>query len=243
MNKSQRQLRVIPELSTEGIPFPWDITLSLLEQSCPLQPLIPIVPLKPAIELRMSNVEADWKIALHWVVRKKWNPCLKIPVPEDKAELYEPWGELMFRALELCIQCHKASHPASQYYRNPSDWYLQLIIEARAHDLCAVIANQSPGKKRFITDRYWIIKELKALRNPANPKTSPHFYRLMEASLELEKQDEFNSNYWRPYLSACSKWIQSLEKKTCQETFVQKNKIVRRTGRGRGTLTMLSFPE
>ncbi len=160
MNKSQRQLRVIPELSIEGIPFPWDKTFSLLQQSCPLQPLIPSVRFKPAIELRMSNVEADWQIVLHWVVRKKWNPRLKIPVPCKVALLYERWGELMFRALELCIQCHNASHPASQYYRNPSDWYLQLIIEARSHDLCAVIDNQSPGKKSFIEDRYIIVKEL-----------------------------------------------------------------------------------
>jgi len=243
MNKNQRRLKGIPELSTEEIPSPWNLTLSLLEKPQSSQPLIDLFPFKLATQLRMSMVEADWQIALHWVVRKKWNPYFKIPIPRKLSKLYEPWGELMFRALELCIQCHKASHPASQYYRNPSDWYLQLMMEAKGHELCDILAGQLPGKTNFIKDRYWIIKELKALRNPANPETSPHFYWLMEVSLELEKQDQFNSDYWQPYLSACSQWIQALDKKACQETFVQGNKIVRRTGRGKGTMTMLSFLE
>jgi hypothetical protein len=191
----------------------------------------------------MLMIEADWLIVLHWVVRKKWNPHYKIPVSRKLANLYEPWGELMFRVLELCIQCHKTSHPASQYYRHPSDWFFQLVMENRGSGLCAAIANQPVGKTSLIKDKYWSIKELKALRNPGNPEIWTHSYRLEEVSLELEKQDEFNSYYWQPYLSAFSKWIQALDTKACQETFVQGNKIVRRTGRGKGTVTMLSFLE
>ncbi len=242
MSNNQLGLRLIPELSTEKIPFPWDITMPLLEQPSDI-PLIPKVRLKLATQYQISKLNFDWAIALHWVVKKKWNPQLKFPVPRKLADLYEPWGELMFRQLELCIRCHEASHPTSQGYRNPSDWYLQLIIETKGDDLCDVIANEEIGKKSLIKDKYSIMKAIKDERNPANPETSPHFYRLMEAALELEKEDSFYKDYWKPYLEACSKWIRALDDKTSQVSFVKGNKILRRHGQGRATVTILSFPE
>lgn len=243
MSKNKLGLRLIPKLPTERVPFPWDITMPLLEQPSYI-PLIPQVRLKLATQYQISKLDFDWAIALHWVVKKKWNPELKFPIRDKLADLYEPWGELMFRQLELCIRCHEASQPTSQYYRNPSDWYLQIILETKGDDVCDLIANKAPGKKAFAKDKSSIIKALKAERNPANPETWPHFHRLMEAALELEKEDSFYKDYWKPYLKACSQWIQALNKKTTsQESFVKGNKILRRTGRGRGTVTMLSFPE
>jgi hypothetical protein len=242
MSKKQLGLRVIPELSTERVPFPWDITMPLLEQPSYI-PLIPQVRLKLATQYQISKLDFDWAIALHWVVKKKWNPQLKFPVPRKLADLYEPWGELMFRQLELCIRCHEASQPTRQFYRNPSDWYLQLIIETKGDDVCDIIANKAIGKKPFIKDKYSIIKELKEYRNPANPETWPHFHRLMKAALALQKQDSFYKDYWRPYLKACSQWIQKVDSKTYTQSFVKGNKIFQRLGKGKVTRMILGFPE
>lgn len=242
MSKKQLGLRVIPEISTERIPFPWNITIPLLEKPSHI-PLISLVRLKLATQYQISKLDSDWAIALHWVVKKKWNPQIKFPVPRKLADLYEPWGELMFRQLELCIRCHEASQSARQFYCNPSDWYLQLILETKEDDVCDIIANRATGKKAFIKDKYSSIKTLKEVKNPANPEAAPHFHRLMEAALELEKQDSFYKDYWQPYLRACSGWIQALDSQIYTESFVKGNKIFQRLGKGKVTRMILSFPE
>lgn len=242
MSKKQLGLRLIPELSTERIPFPWNITISLLDKPSDI-PLISQVRLKLATQYQISELEEAWAIALHWVVKKKWNRQLKFPVLPKWADSYEPWGELMFRELELCIRCHEASKSARQFYRNPSDWYLQLILETKGDDVCDTIANKITGKKALVKDNYSIIRTLKELKNPANPETAPHFHRLMEAALELEKQDSFYKDYWKPYLKAYSGWIQVLDSKNFAESFVKGNKIFQRVGKGKATEVILSFPE
>jgi hypothetical protein len=91
-------LKIMPRLPTDGIPHPWDLTMRLLDEPLPISPL-----LQPAIQQHMDLAGGDWRITLYWVVKKKWNPKLKIPVKRKYAKLLEPRGELFFRTLELCI--------------------------------------------------------------------------------------------------------------------------------------------
>ena len=230
-------LKIMPRLPTDGIPHPWNLTMRLLDEPLPISPL-----LQPAIQQHLDLAGGDWRIALYWVVKKKWNRQLKIPVKRKYAKLLEPRGKLFFRTLELCISCHDSSHPDTQHYRNASDWYLQLMQEARNIDNQEIQKNEAIGKKPFVQHLYQIIKVLKEQKNPATPSTSLHFYRLMQVALSLEKQDQFNDNYWKPFLSAFSEWIRAIDGPNCHECYVDGDKIVCQWGRGRGTRTLLVLP-
>ena len=230
-------LKIMPRLPTDGIPHPWDLTMRLLDEPLPISPLF-----QPAIQQHMDLAGGDWRITLYWVVKKKWKPKLKIPVKRKYAKLLEPRGKLFFRTLELCISGHNSSHPDSQHYRNASDWYLQLMQEARNIDNQEIQANEAIGKKPFVQNLYQIIKTLKSLENPATPSTSLHFYRLMEVAMSLEKQNQFNNLYWKPFLSALSGWIQAVDSPSCHECYVDGDKIVCQVGQGRGKRTILVLP-
>ncbi len=134
-------LKIMPRLPTDGIPRPWDLTMRLLDEPLPISPL-----LQPAIQQHMDLAGGDWRITLYWVVKKKWNHKLKIPVNRKYAMLLEPRGELFFRTLELCISGHNSSLPESQHYRNASDWYLQLMLETRNLYYLEIQANVVSGK-------------------------------------------------------------------------------------------------
>ena len=73
--------------------------------------------------MRLDMEEAHWRVAFYWVVKKKWNPKLKIPLQRKQAKLYEPWGKLLFRGLELCGRSYSVTHPESQRYLHAADWY------------------------------------------------------------------------------------------------------------------------
>ena len=233
-----KTLLFIRPLPTETIPAPWTKALRLIDQPTPFPPLA-----QPILRMRLDMEEADWRVALYWVVKKKWNPKLKLPLKRKQATLYEPWGELLFRALELCECLYNVAHPESQRYLHAADWYLHLIQEAKRIGHCAIIANQAAGKTQAVKERYAIISDLKNLTNPANPQTSVHFHRLIEVALSLEHQDEFNDRYWKPFLRACSQWTQLTDSRSCQETLIEGHKIMRRCGQGRGKITVFALPQ
>jgi hypothetical protein len=232
-----RPLVSIPSLPTEGIPEPWGKALSRIDYPNPFSLLNPQI-----LQTRLDMEEADWRIALYWVVKKKWNPKLKIPLKRKLAKLYEPWAELLYRTLELCERLHNVPHLENRYYAHAADWYLHLMLEAKRIGNNAIVNNQELGKTPTVKERYSIIGSLKDLTNPANPTTSPHFHRLLEVALSLEPQDEFNDCYWKPFLHACSQWTQATDSPTCQETFIEGNKIVQRCGQGKGKITIFSLP-
>ena len=252
MAKSTPRLHLVPSLDTQGIPEPWNTSLQRLDCPTPRLPLVyPSPPLEPRttqiaapalIQQRLDMEEADWRIALYWVVKKKWKPKLKIPLKRAAANLYQPWGELFYRGLELCIECHRLSPSSHTLYLSDAFWYECVMQEAKHISMRAIVANEPTGKSSSVEERYDIIKALKALTNPANPRTSPHFHRLMEVALTLEHQDAFNDRYWKPFLRASSQWTQLTASRSCQETFVEGNKLVQRCGQGRGTITLLRVP-
>lgn len=222
----------VPSLPASVIPSPWSTTFGILDQHTPL------LLVKPIFQMRLDMETADWRIANYWVVKKKWHSKLKIPLKRNQAKLYEPWGELLYRTLELCDRCYDSTQP----YLHAADWYLQLSQEAKWLGYRAILANAASGKTQAVKERYAIVADLKALINPVNPETSPHFHRLVEAALRLEHQDEFNDRYWKPFLQACSRWTQLTDSPQCQETLIEGNKIRQRCGQGKGKITLLSLP-
>lgn len=223
---------MVPPLPTSIIPDPWRATFRCIDQPTP-----PLLLIKPIFQLRLDMEAADWRIANYWVIKKKWYPKLKIPLKRKLAKLYEPWGELLYRALELCDRCYNSSQP----YLHAADWYLQIVREAQGLGYKAIFINEASGKTQAVKERYAIIADLKALMNPVNLETSPHFHRLVEAALRLEHQDEFNDRHWKPFLQACSRWTQLTDSPQCQETFIEGSKIRQRCGQGKWKITLFSL--
>lgn len=236
---SKKFIKFVLPIPLDNIPSPWNETFNQLNKSpAPDSLLIN----KPAIQLHAIISDADWLIALYWVVKKSWNPKLKIPISRQIAKLYEPWGELFYQVLRLCIVCFDNKHQLSQRYVDPANWFLNIIREAKKIDTKIIIENEASGKNSIIEEKRDIIARLRDGQNPATEQTSPHYYRLIEVALSLQNSDDFNKNYWKPFMSACCKHIQAMEKRTCQETFVENNKILYRApGSGKGTYTLMDL--
>jgi hypothetical protein len=233
---SKKLFKLVPPIPLDKIRAPWNETfrqLNELTRPC-------LLPLRePAIDLHLEMTDADWRIELYWVVKKKWNYKLKIPVSSKLAELHEPRGNLLYQLLQLCIGCScfgfDKEDDLKQGYECAAEWFLNLILEAKKKDYEIIILQEAKGKHSIIEEKREIMAQFRDLKNPANPKTFPEYHRLIKVALSKEKNDEFNEKYWKPFLKACCQDIQSIEKKTCQETFVVDNKIFyRRPGQSRG---------
>lgn len=234
---SKKLIKSIPPIPLDKIPAPWNETFRQLNE-LPRPSLLPLR--ESAIDLHLQMTDADWQIELYWVVKKKWDSKLKIPVSSKLAELHEPRGNLLYQLLQLCIGCScfgfDNEDDFKQGYKCAANWFLNLIREAKKKDDEIIILQEANGKHSIIEEKREIIAQFRDFKNPANQKTSPYYHRLIEVALSKEKNDEFNKKYWKPFLRACCQDIQSIEKKTCQETFVLNNKIYSRTpGQGKGT--------
>lgn len=228
------RLRIVPPLPTLRLQPPWSMTFALLDQS-PAYPFL----LTHAEQFHLDMEAADRRIALYWVIKKKWLPRLKMPANRNYSRLLEPWGELMFQTLELAIAWHSLPTAPLSPYRNAADCYLQVMLESQQIDTEEVLANEPRGKKPFIKSRSAIISQLKAGINPADPILLPHFSSLMNASLELERRDAFNEQYWKPFVRACSKWVQALDTPECQEVCLEGDYIKIRRGKGGSKRTII----
>ncbi|WP_414754242.1 hypothetical protein [Anabaena sp. CCY 9910] len=197
---------------------------------------------QPALQCHADMLDADWRIALYWIVKKQWNSDLIIPTSTELAQLYEPWAELLNQVLKLCTICFDSQNYLSQHYLHAADWFLKIIHEAKQIDTEIIMENEASGKNSIIKEKRKIIADFRCLKNPLIQETSPHFHKLIEVALLLEKNDEFEKNYWKPFLSASCKYIQAMERKTSQESFVVDDKIVYRVPRqGKGIYTLTNL--
>lgn len=224
-------------------PFPPLLDLRLP----PFEKDVPSITSTSPLQWRLDMEEADWRIVLYWIAKKKWHPQLKIPLKPKLANLYAPRGEMFYRGLELCIACHASSHPNSQIYKHAAYWYENIIREAKHLSIKTIIANRADGKTHGVRERYDIMKAFKESENPVNPISSPCLHQLIEVALWLETSkdfitsNDFNQNYWQPFLRACSQSTQATEKPTCRSTHIVGDRIVERVGQGRGVMTVLNL--
>ncbi|WP_416666319.1 hypothetical protein [Egbenema bharatensis] len=245
-----KAVRIVPPVPTDSIPEPWAMVVRSLDQSPPLLPLLVFLPCLPQsaspinpdllhlLQMRLDMSEADWRIALYWVVKKKWNPRLKVPIVRTLVALFEPWAELLFRQLELCEACYDALPSVNTRYHHAAHWYGQIIQEAKRLEAKIILDNEGGGKTPIVKERYAIIAAFKDLQNPVSLSTSPHLHCLIETALRLERCDRFHQQYWKPFLSACSRWTQATDQKTCQEIYIEGDRIVCQSGQGRAKLVL-----
>jgi hypothetical protein len=197
---------------------------------------------QPAIQVHADMLDADWRIELYLLVKKLWNPKLKIPVSRKLAKLYEPGSNQIYHLLQLCITCFDTKHPLSKDYQHAADWFLNITQEAKKLDNQITIANEAKGKAPIIDEMREIVAQMRDGKNPVNEITSPHYYRLIEVGLSLNKPWSSKKSYWEAFISSSCQRIQAIEKPTCQETFVKNNKLVRRVpGPGRRTHMIIAI--
>ncbi len=212
--------------ASKAIP-PWDEALDRLQR----EPFILIYDQTEAQEVNFTRVTTSFQITLHLVFKLKWCSKHKIPYNRNLVNVYKPYGELVFRYLELCIQCHAMPTIASAHYKNASDWFVKLVREAQ---LNAFFSDDSPGKVQRLKERRNQLDLLREASNPFSSKSSPHLHRLIEACRPLLKSDRFDEDYWNPFLKAYSAWITMFESKEWTTSYQEDGKFYIRTGQGKG---------
>lgn len=112
------------DIVTKSIPIPWNIYIKKI-LSCPYP--LGGLPRKPSEgELALIYYRANaWEIALHWVIKKKWNKKHKIPTKRSLAKRLEPKGEFLRQILLLCEGCHAKQEavPTNIPYPNAAHWF------------------------------------------------------------------------------------------------------------------------
>jgi hypothetical protein len=208
---------------------PWDAALDQLQRGS----FIPIPVQTEAQKINFKRVEIIWQVTLHWVFKLKWFSKHKIPYSRKLTNVCKPFGELVFRYLELCIQCHAMKPIGSIPYGNASDWFVKLVRETQ---LNAFFSNDSPGKVQRLKERRKQLDLLKEGENPFSSESYPHLHRLIEACRSLLISDQFENDYWKPFLKAYSAWITMFESKDWTTSYEEDEKFYIRMGQGKGRL-------
>lgn len=235
MNTKLVLVPALPSLSLKD----WDTCFNLLES-----PIFELpCSLSPAEKKLLAMLEAEWLIVFHWVIKKKWLKKHKIPIKPKQAKLFEPKATYWYWVLELCIQLHTFQKDST--YKNAGDWYKELVNERRAinlesFDSIIELGDVENSKRAWLGEKQSVIEAEKrligALRqstNPFNAKSYPHHHSLFKLALRLKNRSEqFRRDFWQPFLSAYSKWIESLRTNFASCHAVGANILVQQ-GRGK----------
>lgn len=228
---------VVELVPISKVPPPWHLAIDSIQS--PFVPLL--IPNKPT-ETHIAINEALWVVALHWVFKKKWSKRHKIPANRAVKDAVKPLGELLYRILELCIQCHAVLPVNSTRCGNAAQWFDCVVWETKRRDFAEILFQsykKGQGKKQEVGEIWTEIRLLKGGSNPFNLEFSPHSFRLVDEALKLAKLENFNQEYWRPLLKAYSNWARALDQNDNWKFFrVEAGKLVAQNGRGRGRLTV-----
>jgi len=226
-----RKPTIYKPVPLEGIPSEHRSTIMALQA-----PLLNFQPQDEALTIRLALTDAHWQIITHWVFKKKWNPKHRIPGRREEREGWEPFAEIMFRLLELCIQCHALPGQASPY-KNGWEWFQQIANEWKTGGMWDAL-NRDCGKQDHLLEVKEDLRTLKKEENPCDPKTEKHTHRLIETALHcLQPQSQmpkFRSEYWRPLTKAWELWIKQLKDPESHAIRQEGGKVVLQMGQGKG---------
>ena len=213
MNTKLVLVPALPSLNLED----WDTCFYLLENPIFELPCC----LSPAEKKLLAMLEAEWLIVFHWVIKKKWLKKHKIPIKPKPAKLFEPKATYWYWVLELCIQLHTFQKDST--YKNAGDWFKALVNERKSINLASFdsiveLEETEERKSAWSGEKESVIKAEKhligALRKSENPFDAsfyPHHYNLFQTALQLkDTSDQFRGEFWNPFLTAYSQWIESL---------------------------------
>ena len=117
----------------------WDYALSQIQQ-----PFFRLGRFDDAVESLILQLQSNWAIIMHWLIKKKFERKHKIPGDRSLNKFYEPLGELYYRILELCIQVHTYD-PCG--YDTAADWFARIITHVRNEEYCNIISVASGARE------------------------------------------------------------------------------------------------
>jgi hypothetical protein len=230
----------IPPIPIDQIAYPWNHAFQYLNQLSPLLPLR-----DPVMQTHIDMTEADWRIVLHYLVRKKWRIKTKLPIPKKLLDTYEPWAEFLCRAQELTRECYEkltleAKQELDVNYPNAANWFAHIIREAIKKDIQLAIENKAAKKTSLNKERKAILSDLRRSENHIDPQKFPHYYRQISAVFWLQDYINDDVKSWKPFCAAAKQWIKSMEQETSKTSWIEDGRIVHRYGRGPGIITLVS---
>lgn len=195
-------------------------------------------------KFQVGLTEVHWDIGLHYVFKRKWDSKHKIPIrlKPTTQKSFRLWGDYLYTILELCIQCH-ASPGIQVSYRNAAEWFEGVAREMKTSDLKASLSAIKGLKRNEVDQQRKLLKALKEYENPGNLLTHPHAFLLVESARNLaQRSDEFCNQYWKPFITACSKLLQDIESSSTWQTVFEKDGLPYvQAGRGNRILPYPGF--
>jgi hypothetical protein len=172
-----------------------------------------------------------WNLSLHWAIKLKWQASYKIPYPRKLAKLMEPFGTVMFRYLEMCIQCHSFLRPNP--YQTAAAWFWAICREAQKN---TIFRSDRTSKTEALGNRRNFINSIADGINPISEQTAIHEWRLMECALSFRRGDNFDKEYLQPYIRAYRAWINASKQPDWLATIHKDGKLFAQYGRGKGKI-------
>ena len=178
-----------------------------------------------------------YNLALHWVVKLKWDKRYKIPYPRKVAEIMKPFGNLLYRYAELCIQCHGFLTPNP--YPTSASWFGNLIRESQVN---TIFKPHSPSKTKTLKDRRQTINIIVDAGNPISKQDAPHEWQLIETSLKFDRGTNFDKDFLKPFIQAYRGWLTTTDSGEWSAVFDLEDELYTRLGKGKGK-TKLDFQQ
>lgn len=187
----------------------------------------------PARQTLLVYQQEQWKIALHWFVRLKFDPKHKIPGKKIHRELMQPKGRLLVSLYELCIQSHPQLKRFLGHvppYIDGEIWFLAVCSDIQLQTISAVVnhwgvddspkgrsrknanAKCSPKEAAHESERQ-VVRMLASEQNPWKDGDSQALELLMDVAIALNKKSPaFEKQYWEPFRKAYSVWLRDRER-------------------------------
>ncbi len=198
-----------------------------------------------SINNQLTNVQRDdairvlllWNLAIHWVIKLKWQSNYKIPYSRNLAQTIKPLGMLISTQLELCIQCHSFLNPNP--YSTAAKWFVAIARESQYNSIFRPI---NTGKTESLKKRREFIKYIANGINPISEQFAPLEWRLIETALFSNLGDKFDKDYLQPFIKSYRKWLNTTKNPSWGAAIRQNDKLFLQNGQGKGKI-LLDFQQ
>lgn len=185
------------------------------------------------LENHSIGVLTLYNISLHWAIKKKWKKNHKIPYPRKLVKVMEPFGRLLARYIELCIQCHSFLKP--RIYLTSAEWFWHICRESQRN---TIFKSDNIGKSESLANRREIINSIADGINPISQNLAIHEWRLIECALSFPRGDIFNRDYVHPYIKDYRAWINAAKGPEWGTKLIENDKLFVRHGQGKGKILL-----
>lgn len=230
----------IQNLSAIPAPFNTEIALLMARPIAIEEPYEANEAQKKLLEYWICN----WQIALHWVIKFKWDSKHNFPYHRGIVNQFKSIGTFLYHQLLLCQECysyHKQATPTP--YTNEAKWFAALHDEhllANFNNVYFPLDTKKGVKNCDRKDADLHIHRsycdsVTMLENPFSNSLKLHANALLiDAAISLVHQsDSFNDDYFLPFLKSWTAMHTALDKPEFQRASVENGKLSLQKGQGR----------